>query len=179
MEEKVSMEMSVEDKTDRMDFSVIFNLYYTIVVRSVERIVRERSVAEDLAQDIFWRLYHIPWEEIKNLKAFLLQSGINAAYNYLRMEKRQSSRWERLLSQSSYEELSAETHWLRLEEIESVRSILKEMGERERMLLLLRFEGLSYKEIGEALSINPASVGTLLIRAKEHFRALYLRREEY
>lgn len=160
------------------DFATVFQLYYPMVVRTIERIVRERNTAEDLAQDVFWRLYYVPWQEVGNLKAFLVQSGINAAYNQLRAHKRQRSRWEKLTSQSAPDEPSAEAHWLRAEEIQSVREVLKELPERDRSLLLLRFEGLSYKEIGEAISMEPASVGKSLVRAKERFRERYLKRGE-
>lgn len=165
-------------KSEKEDFSEIFKLYYTSVVHSIERIVKERGIAEDLAQDVFWRLYHVPWKEIRNYKAFLAKSGINAAYNYLRSAKRKSARWERMLTQSGGTEPSAEESWLRLEEIEMARDVLEELDERDRSLLILRFEGFSYKEIAEALSIDAASVGTLLSRAKQSFREQYLRKGE-
>lgn len=169
---------SSEQNSNEEDFSMVFQRYYAAVLHTVERIVRERSAAEDLTQDVFWRLYHVSWQDIKNLKAFLIQSGINAAYNHLRSTQRQLKRWERLRGQASGDEPSAETHWFRREEIQKVREVLKELNERDRSLLLLRFEGLSYREIGEVIAMDPASVGTSLIRAKGRFRASYLKREE-
>ena len=179
MEGDPAISVTTNERTREEDFSEIFQLYYASVVYSIERIVKERSIAEDLAQDVFWRLYHVPWKEIRNIKAFLARSGINAAYNYLRSAKRQSNRWEKLLSQSGGTEPSAEEHWLRLEEIELVREALEELDERDRSLLILRFEGFSYKEIGEAISIDTASVGTSLSRAKQRFREHYLRKTNY
>ena len=49
-------------------------------------------------------------------------------------------------------------------------SALDELPQREREMLILRYEGYSYREIGRILDINEASVGTLLVRAKEAFR---------
>ena len=43
-------------------------------------------------------------------------------------------------------------------------------------LLLLRSDGLPYEEIAAVLSMNPASVGTLLSRAKAAFRKEYVKR---
>ncbi len=40
-------------------------------------------------------------------------------------------------------------------------------------MLLLRAEGYSYQEIAVALQLNQASVGTLLARARDAFRATY------
>jgi RNA polymerase sigma-70 factor, ECF subfamily len=40
-------------------------------------------------------------------------------------------------------------------------------------VLLLRYSGLSYAEIAEALDVSPTSVGTLLARAEQEFEKLY------
>jgi RNA polymerase sigma-70 factor (ECF subfamily) len=47
------------------------------------------------------------------------------------------------------------------------------MPERERHMLLLRAEGLSYRDIAAVLLMNPASVGVLLARARRAFRKIY------
>jgi RNA polymerase sigma-70 factor (ECF subfamily) len=54
-----------------------------------------------------------------------------------------------------------------------VRAALESLPERERRLLLLRAEGFSYRDLSEVLDLNPASVGTLLARAKDAFREAY------
>jgi RNA polymerase sigma factor (sigma-70 family) len=51
-----------------------------------------------------------------------------------------------------------------------VRRALDALPERERRMLLLRYEGFSYREIGNVLAIHEGSVGTLLARAKAAFR---------
>ncbi len=56
----------------------------------------------------------------------------------------------------------------------SVRQILEQLTPRERMLLLLKSEGMSYREIGLTLEIEEASVGSLLLRARRRFKELYL-----
>ncbi|SHN75410.1 RNA polymerase sigma factor SigX [Desulfitobacterium chlororespirans] len=175
----VTAERTAEQSPDSSDFGAVFQYYYPMVIQTIEKIVQERSTAEDLAQDVFWRLYHTPWQDIENLKAYLIQSGINAAYNHLRTNKRQHSLWERLTRQTFSDEPSAETQWLRAEEIQRVREVLTDLPERERSLLLLRFAGLSYKEISEAMPMEFASVGKSLVRAKERFRKRYLKRGEY
>ena len=51
-----------------------------------------------------------------------------------------------------------------------VRTVLAAMAPRQAELLLLRSDGLPYDELAAVLSLNPASVGTLLSRAKAAFR---------
>jgi DNA-directed RNA polymerase specialized sigma24 family protein len=55
------------------------------------------------------------------------------------------------------------------QDADRVREILARLEERDRTVLLLRDEGLSYTEISEVMRIQPASVGTLLVRARERF----------
>jgi RNA polymerase sigma factor (sigma-70 family) len=59
------------------------------------------------------------------------------------------------------------------EDYTRVRAAMGRLAEREQRLLLLRAEGYSYRDIAEALEMNAASVGTLLARAKQAFRAAY------
>lgn len=54
-----------------------------------------------------------------------------------------------------------------------VRAALDRIPQRDRSLLLLRAEGLRYREMAQAMGLNEASVGTLLARAKKAFREAY------
>jgi RNA polymerase sigma-70 factor (ECF subfamily) len=57
-----------------------------------------------------------------------------------------------------------------------VRTVLAAIPKRDAELLLLRSDGSSYGELAGTLSINPASVGTLLSRARQTFRKEYVKR---
>jgi RNA polymerase sigma-70 factor (ECF subfamily) len=54
-----------------------------------------------------------------------------------------------------------------------VRLALAQMNERQSQLLILRYSGLSYKEIAEALNLAPTSIGPLLLRAEREFEKRY------
>lgn len=57
--------------------------------------------------------------------------------------------------------------------IESLRDALRQLPERDRDLLTLKYlEGLDYRAIGEALDLNPESVGQFLHRAKSRLARL-------
>lgn len=47
------------------------------------------------------------------------------------------------------------------------------MNERQSQLLVLRYSGLSYKEIAQALELSPTSIGPLLLRAEREFETRY------
>ena len=59
------------------------------------------------------------------------------------------------------------------EERGQVRLVLSRMNERQSQLLVLRHSGLSYKEIAEALNLEPGSIGPLLVRAEREFEKQY------
>ena len=59
------------------------------------------------------------------------------------------------------------------EEQNKVRQVLAQMNERQSQLLVLRYSGLSYKEIAKALDIAPTSIGPLLFRAEREFEKQY------
>lgn len=171
MEELVTMKEQPRETLD--DFEALFKVHYPFVVRQVMRMIPSQSVAEDIAQDVFLRLYHADRSEIEHLSAWLMKTTIHACYNYLRSEKRHSARMEKETRHSSGIAPSTESRWLEREEINTVRDILAQMDERERSLLLMKYSGFSYDELAEAININKGSVGTLLSRAKNKFRKRY------
>jgi len=62
---------------------------------------------------------------------------------------------------------------VRAEDRAYAQAALAALPERQGKLLLLRYAGLTYNEIAEALDIAPSSVGTLLVRAERAFAAAY------
>ena len=52
-----------------------------------------------------------------------------------------------------------------------VQNALSELNERQRLALLLhKFEGMSYADIGESMEMSSAAVKSLLSRARENLR---------
>jgi RNA polymerase sigma-70 factor (ECF subfamily) len=54
-----------------------------------------------------------------------------------------------------------------------VRAALAQLKTIQAQLLVLRYSGLSYKELAEALQLKPSSIGTLLARAETEFEKCY------
>lgn len=159
------------DVTFEAEFRREFGLRYVPLARYLARLVGEPESAADLAQEAFVRLFQrgsLP----EDPAAWL----VSVAHNLLRNERQQIARRLRLLERRAPDlvpnqtggqpDIALETHELRA----TVRHALDSLPERERRLLLLRYEGFSYREIALALAINEASVGTLLARAKNAFR---------
>ncbi len=156
------------------DFRAAFATRYAELFRVIDRYIGDASLASDITQETFVRLYQrgsMP----DDLRAWLVSVALNQA----RDEQRTRSRRLRLLRRRAPEETmsdaapSPEDHVLAAERRMLVRRALDTLSERDRGLLLLREEGYSYRELAVALTIVETSVGTLLARAKSAFRKAY------
>jgi RNA polymerase sigma factor (sigma-70 family) len=148
-----------------------FAAHHRLVYRYALGLTREPGLAEDVAQEVFVRLYQnlVAAQRDDLLKAWLLRVTANVARNVLRSRSRSQTRDESFVARQDHESASPESDLLRKAEIDSARLALAKLKEPLRSCLLLRNEGLSYKEIAAALELNEASIGALLVRARREF----------
>ncbi|MDQ1300853.1 MAG: hypothetical protein QG637_773 [Chloroflexota bacterium] len=158
-----------------LDFDALFLAHYDGVYRLLYRIVGAREDAEDLAQETFVRLarQRFRGDQEHNLRAWLYRVATNLAYNLLRDEARRVRRQDRFTHQAMPDAPDPAEAALRGAEQAAVRRALTGLPERQAQLLLLRHAGLSYRELAEAASVAPGSVGTLLARAEVAFERAY------
>lgn len=148
-----------------------FERRYQPLARYLARLTGNSATAADLAQEAFVRLLRrgsMP----DDTRAWL----VSVAHNLLRNERQQSKRRAEILAERRLEVVCGDESTVAdpteaAERQAWVRSALDALPERERQMLLLRYDGFSYREIAQALSLHEASVGTLLARAKAAFRA--------
>lgn len=69
------------------------------------------------------------------------------------------------------------TQMLRQERVGEVRAVLGRLKVEKAQMLLLRYSGVSYREIAEAMQMDVHSVGSKLARAEAEFSSLYQRRQ--
>ena len=166
------------------EFEALFQKHWPFVYGATLRVLGDPDEAEDLSLEVFWRLYRILQRDtkvskIRNLRAWLFRSATNSALNELRSRKRRAH-YEAQAGALTLDEYSVENPSENIERVEDqvrVRAVLAGMKVRDSQLLLLRYTGLSYKDVAEVLSIAPSSVGTLLARAEKAFEERYRRLE--
>ncbi|MGH7477912.1 MAG: sigma-70 family RNA polymerase sigma factor [Longimicrobiales bacterium] len=170
--------MRQEQREFRDRFHELFDAHFYRILRYLDRITGEPDLAADLAQETFVRLYRrgaVPDAP----EAWLISVAMNLFRNASAMQARRG----RLLAGRSARRWQADPPASPARSLEAgqtrrrVRAALDQLPERERNLLLLRAEGYSYRELGAALELNEASVGTLLARAREQFRETYAEAE--
>jgi RNA polymerase sigma-70 factor (ECF subfamily) len=149
----------------------LFEREYPSLVRFLYRHLGDRDQAEDLAQDAFVRLLD---QRPRNPRAWLFTVALNLARDALRGETRRASHLQLVTQEYTAERIpSPEEATVREETAEEVRTVLGALSERDRTLLLLWEEKLSYRQIAETLGVAPSSVGPLLARAQRRFLERY------
>jgi RNA polymerase sigma-70 factor, ECF subfamily len=158
-------------------FETTFDEHWTRLCIVLFRLVGEWEEAEDLALEAFWRLYSRPPREESNIGGWLYRVGVNLGYNTLRSRRRRKH-YEGQAGRIELEDRQVEEP-ARATEVREVRHqvqmVLLKLPARSAKLLALRYSGLTYKEIAEALKLSPGSIGALLARAEKEFEKNYYR----
>ncbi|PSL36316.1 RNA polymerase sigma factor (sigma-70 family) [Planomicrobium soli] len=180
MEVKANLWDNSNDSSIEDAFQELFQQHYSLVVRKVLVIVKEQSVAEDIAQEVFVKLYHTDRKTINNMPGWLTKVAVNTAYNHIRTEKRHHARKNKQQMYETNGVESLEDSYTQLEDIHEVHKTLMKLSERDRDILIMKYSGFSYEEIAKNKGIEKLSIGTLLARAKQRFKKSYMegRREQ-
>jgi RNA polymerase sigma factor (sigma-70 family) len=174
MEVKANLSDGSNDSSTEDAFQMLFKQHYSLVVRKVLVIVKEQSLAEDIAQDVFVKLYRADRTAIDNIPGWLTKVAVNTAYNQIRTEHRHHARKVKQKIFQKNTAASVEDRYLELEDISEVQKTLMQLSERDRDLLMMKFSGYSYEEIADNKGVEKPSVGALLARAKKRFKNSYL-----
>lgn len=166
-----------ETNLSQDEFEFLFSKYWTHVYRILRRLVNDPAEAEDLALETFLRLYqHLPIAEQEfQLGGWLYRVATNLGLRSIRSFKRREH-YEITAGKYALEEapeIQPAEVFAQKENSSLARQVLAQMNERQAQLLVLRYSGLSYKEIASALKLAPTSIGTVLLRAEREFEACY------
>ena len=158
-------------------FETVFREHWAQVYRLLSRLVGDPAEAEDLALETFVRLYQkYPLHEAAaNPAGWLHRVATNLGLHSIRSWKRRE-RYEMTAGKYALEETpEARPAEIIAQEEDRllVRLALSQMNERQSQLLILRYSGLSYKEIAQSLKLAPTSIGPLLLRAEHEFEKQY------
>ena len=161
------------DDAVRLSLDQAFDAHHQVVYRYAFALTRDPALAEDVVQEVFVRLYQNLDAAQRDglLRAWLLRVTASVARNALRGLSRAQLRDDSFATHSlqvSEAELP-DAALLRQTEIAEARRALDKLKEPMRSCLLLKHQGLSYKEIAAALAIKESSVGSLIARARREF----------
>jgi RNA polymerase sigma factor (sigma-70 family) len=161
---------------ESIGFEEAFTLHHRTVFRTARSVVRESGLAEDVTQEVFMRLYKNldAIADVEMLRPWLIRVALNVARNTLRGNIRANTREETYVKEVVGEPVfSVETEYEQSQQINEVNRALTKVKEPLRSCLVLKQQGLSYKEIAESLSLNETSIGTFIARARQEFARYY------
>jgi RNA polymerase sigma-70 factor (ECF subfamily) len=156
-------------KGDERAFSIIVRMYETPVYNYVLRLVGDRSLAEDLTQEVFLRVFQgLPRFSLRcKFTTWLFQVTKNRVLDELRAVERRPR-----LSVAALEDVPpvevVDQPVERLEAIDAVWRAVNGLNVDLKMALLLRdVVGLSYNEIADSLEVTLATVKWRIFKARE------------
>jgi RNA polymerase sigma-70 factor (ECF subfamily) len=177
-------------------FEELVRRYQGRLLTVLEHLVGSRDGAEDLAQEVFLRIYRSRESYVPGAKfsTWLFTIANNVALNALRSRRRR--REVQLAGGDSRGQGSASLEQMALaasgsmparlidkaEMRDVVRLAVSSLSERQRLAVLLsKFEGMSYADIAQAMRMTPEAIKSLLSRARANLRQVleaYLERGE-
>ena len=162
---------------DERAFSLIVRAYEVPVFNYVMRLVGDRSLAEDLTQEVFLRVFQgLPRFSLRSkFTTWLFQVTKNRVLDELRANERRPRHLVALEDAPQLEVL--DTPFERLEAIDAVWRAVENLPVDLKMALLLRdVVGMAYSEIADSLEITLATVKWRIYKAREEVQ-LALARE--
>jgi RNA polymerase sigma-70 factor (ECF subfamily) len=164
-------------------FNQIVQAYRKRILGTIARLIGRPEDVEDVGQEVFLRLY-FSLDQLRTAEVFepwLYRLTVNAAYDYLRRQRRrQESRMSDLSEQQVLMADAAAGGKQNAEEQrrttirETVDSLLGKISEEDRILLTLKeVEGLSLKELEKIYRVNENALKVRLFRARQRVLKAY------
>ena len=164
-------------------FDFLIQKYRKPIIHFMYRMVHNQAVAEELAQEVFLRIYRSreTYRAEARFSTWLYRIAANLGVNHAR-----DTRHERAASTVYLDETDPETGTspdvadstpgvedtlLRQERLNAIRQHVLALPERQRMAVLMhKYEGMDYKQIGEVLKLSESATKSLLFRAYQTLR---------
>ena len=165
---------------DETSFALLLERHRSPVVNFLHRMVQNRAVSEELAQEVFLRVYRSreSYEPTAKFTTWLFRIATHLALNWIRdgqKEKRNESLDEQLIEgaerQAPDRRPNVEQAMIYEVKLREVRKAIEALPEKQRAAVLMhKYQGLDYSQISGALHCSESAVKSLLFRAYETLR---------
>jgi RNA polymerase sigma-70 factor (ECF subfamily) len=164
-------------------FDFLIQKYRKPIINFMYRMTRNQAIAEELAQEVFLRVYRSreTYRAEARFSTWLYRIATNLGVNQAR-----DTRHERSASTVYLDEADSDTgttpdvadstpdvesKLLRDERMAAIREHVMALPERQRMAVLMhKYEGMDYSQIGEVLKLSESATKSLLFRAYQTLR---------
>jgi RNA polymerase sigma-70 factor, ECF subfamily len=168
---------------DQSAFDYLVQKYRRPIVSFMYRMARSTAAAEDLAQEVFLRVYRSrqTYEASAKFTTWLYRIATNLAVNHARDTRHERPEVTVSLDEPDEESgttlelpdgaLTAEQAMLRRERMAAIRSKVEALPEQQRLAVIMhKYQQMDYKQIAEVLKKSESATKSLLFRAYETLR---------
>ena len=168
---------------DEAGFNYLATKYHRPMIHFLYRMVGNQAVAEELAQEVFLRVYRArsSYRAEARFTTWLYRIATNLAVNHARDTRHERNAQTIYLDQPDPEtgttpdvaddEPTAEQQLMRDERMAAIRLHVMALPERQRMAVLMhKYQGMDYRQIGEVLKLSESATKSLLFRAYQTLR---------
>ena len=168
---------------DESAFDYLVQKYRRPMLSFMYRMAHNTAVAEDLAQEVFLRVYRSRenYEASAKFTTWLYRIASNLAVNHARDTRHQRPENTVSLDEPDQESgmtmdvpddsLSAEESIVRRERLAAIRQRVQELPERQRIAVVMhKYQQMDYRQIAEVLKLSESAIKSLLFRAYETLR---------
>jgi RNA polymerase sigma-70 factor, ECF subfamily len=168
---------------DEAGFNYLVGKHHRAMIHFLFRMVHNQAVAEELAQEVFLRVYRSreSYRAEAKFTTWLYRIATNLAVNHARDTKAERSAQNVYLDAPDEEtgttpdvaddEPNVEQNLLRDERMATIRKHVMALPERQRMAVLMhKYQGMDYRQIGDVLKLSESATKSLLFRAYQTLR---------
>jgi RNA polymerase sigma-70 factor, ECF subfamily len=168
---------------DESGFNYLVEKHYRAMIHFLFRMVHNQAVAEELAQEVFLRVYRSreSYRAEAKFTTWLYRIATNLAVNHARDTRHERSAQTVYLDQPDEEtgstpdvaddEPNIEQNLLRDERMAAIKQHVMALPERQRMAVLMhKYQGMDYRQIGDVLKLSESATKSLLFRAYQTLR---------
>ncbi|HEY2857649.1 MAG TPA: sigma-70 family RNA polymerase sigma factor, partial [Terracidiphilus sp.] len=168
---------------DEAGFNFLVQKYHRSMINFLYRMVHNQAVAEELAQEVFLRVYRSreSYRAEAKFTTWLYRIATNLAVNNARDTKHERTAQNVYLDSPDEEtgttpevaddRPSIEQSLLKDERMAAIRKHVMGLPERQRTAVLMhKYQGLDYRQIGDVLKLSESATKSLLFRAYQTLR---------
>ena len=168
---------------DQSAFDFLVQKYRRPLVSFMYRMARNTAAAEDLAQEVFLRVYRSrqTYEASAKFTTWLYRIATNLAVNHARDTRKERPEVTVSLDEPDEETgttmdvadgtITAEESLVRRERMLAIRNKVEALPERQRLAVIMhKYQQMDYKQISDLLKLSESATKSLLFRAYETLR---------
>ncbi len=159
---------------DHEAFEALVKRYQSPLLNFIYRFLGDRGAAEDLTQEVFFRVYQAAprFEARAPVSSWIFKIAYNLSINEVKRRSRMASLTQRVASaEMGVVDQTSAGSTVNYELKDEIMSALDRLPENQKAALLLRVnEGLNYREIAEIMQLSVQSVESLIFRARKHLK---------